>query len=126
MWTPICLVSLLFACPAQGKLMPSGTIAIDCGNAQSFTCDVSATTTGNPVAGWTTEGLMGISTSGSNGAQAANNNPRITTSTGGNVPVSTIIISNFTEGDSGGSVQCVNTDDVSGTVLDMVTVTVGK
>ena len=58
-------------------------------------------------------GLVNINAVGSNGVVTADNNPRISTSTGGNVPISTITIADFTMSDNGGTVQCINTDDSS-------------
>ena len=85
---------------------------MDCGGQQTFTCDVTGITT-NSAAGWTIMGLVNINALGSNGVVVANNNPRISTSTGGNVPISTITIADFTMSDNGGTVQCINTDDSS-------------
>ena len=85
---------------------------MDCGGQQTFTCDVTSITT-NSAAGWTIMGLVNITAVGSNGVVVANSNPRISTSTGGNVPISTITIADFTMSDNGGTVQCLNTDDSS-------------
>ena len=103
--------------------MPSGTVAVDCGGQQTFTCDVTGITT-NSAAGWDIMGLVNISALGSNGVVVANNNPRITTSTGGNVPISTITIADFTISDNGGTVQCTNTED--GSEQGTAAITVGE
>ena len=58
-------------------------------------------------------GLLNISAIGSNGLTTANRNPRITTSTGAIVPISTITIADFTMSDNGGTVQCINAEDNS-------------
>ena len=68
-------------------------------------------------------GLVNISALGSNGVVTANNNPRIT-GTGGNVPISTITIGDFTISDNGGTVRCINTEDVSD--QGTATITVGE
>ena len=88
-------------------------VPLDCASQRDFTCDVSDITTGNynPSAGWRINGLSNISAVGGNGITVANNNIRVTTTTGGNVPTSTITIDNFDMRDDGGTVQCINTDD---------------
>ena len=96
---------------------------MDCGGQQTFTCNVTSITTSS-LAGWTIMGLVDITALGSNGVVVANNNPRISTSTGGNVPISTITIADFTMSDNGGTVQCINTDD--GSEQGTATISVGE
>ena len=103
-----------------GTLFPSGSLLLDYGSEQTFTCTVTG-----PAAMWTITGLSGITAVGSIGLSAANNNARITTTdTSGLTQSSTITITGFTTADYGGMVQCINQADAS--VEGKVTILLGE
>ena len=98
----ICGLSI---CIGTVTLTPGGTVSLDCGSTQTFTCraDRAAST-----AVWTVTGLSGIIAMRTSGVKAASSNNRITTTDPSeNIQVSTIIISGFTTADEGGTVQCI-------------------
>ena len=100
-------------------MTPDGTVLLDCGSQQPFTCSVTGV-----AAGWTIRGLSGISVTRANGLSAANN-PRITTTdTSGVTQSSTITITGFTTADNGGTIQCINFADNS--VQGMASILVGE
>ena len=106
----------------QGTLTPDGTVSVDCGGTQTFTCRAPGVSIG-----WNIAGLSGISMGPFRARPAARNNPRITSNdTGGNsqVGVSVITISGFSISDNGGNIQCINMDDNS--VQGMATISVGE
>ena len=109
----------------SGTLTPSGTVSVDCDSSKTFTCDLTDIT-GNPNVGWIINNLVDITASGSNGFATAITNDRISTTAinGTSTPTSTITIADFTMSDDNGTVQCINTVDVS--VQGMATVSVGE
>ena len=103
-----------------GTLFPSGSILLDYGSQQMFTCSVTG-----PAAVWTITGFSGITGVESSGLSVANSNARITTTdTSGLTQSSTITITGFTTADFGGTVQCINQADSS--VQGMVTILFGE
>ena len=106
-----------------GTLEPSGTVSVDCGSAQNFTCIAPGVSIG-----WNIAGLSGINIPGPFLARnAAMDNPRITSTDSGSnsqVGLSYIIISGFSISDNGGIIQCVNMK--SGKVRGMATISVGE
>ena len=104
-----CCVITYIAFVILGTLTPEGTVSLDCGSQQTFTCNVTGV-----AAGWTISGLNEISVTARTGLFAANNNARISTSdTSGVTPSSTITITAFTTADDGGTIQCINLADNS-------------
>ena len=100
-----------------GTLTPNGAVPLDCGSQQTFTCSVTV------GAAWTIS-LDGISVTTLNGLSAANN-PRITTTeTSGVTPSSTITITGFTTSDNGGTIRCIDLDDLS--AQGMANISVGE
>ena len=104
-------------CVLPGTLTPDGTVSLDCGSQQTFTCRVTNT------AAWTIS-LDGISLSTAPGITADTNSARINTTDSGALPSSTITITGFTEADNGGTIQCV--DLVGGSVQGMANISVGE
>ena len=103
----------------SGTLTPDGTVSLDCGSQQTFTCSVTG------GAAWNITGLSGISITLDNGLLAANNNARVTTTdTSGITQSSTITITGFTTSDNGGTVQCIEQADNS--VQGMASISVGE
>ena len=102
-----------------GTVTPSGTVSLDCGSQQTFTCSVTGT-----AAGWTITGLSGITAVGTSGQLAANSNARIINTDTGDPLTSTITITGFTTADNGGRVQC--NELISGAVQGMTTISVGE
>ena len=104
-----------------GTLIPNGTVPLDCGSQQTFTCSVTGQVT---VAVWTITGLSGITAVGLTGQLAATNNDRITTTdTSGVTQTSTITITGFNTSDNGGNVQCIDLNSIA--VQGMATLSVG-
>ena len=102
-----------------GTLTPDGTVSLDCGSQQTFTCSVNGT------AVWTISGLSGINAIRFNGLGTARTNTRITTTdSSGLTSPSTISITGFTTADNGGTIQCINLDDLS--VQGMARISVGE
>ena len=100
-------------------LTPNGTVQLDCGTQQTFTCSVTG-----PAALWTITGLSGIYARHS-GLTVANNNDRVTTTDTSGVTQSSIInITGFSTADNGGIIQCVNQED--GSVQGTATVSIGE
>ena len=86
-----------------GTLTPDGTVSLDCGSQQTFTCSVTDGVL------WTISGLSGASVEGNIGLFAAIKSSRITTTdTSIATTSSTITITGFTTADNGGTVQCIN------------------
>ena len=108
-----------------GTLEPDGTVSVDCGSRQTFTCRAP----GEPI-GWNIAGLSGINMPGPFRARAADqtltNNRIMSNDTGGNmqIGVSVITISRFRISDNGGIIQCVNMDDNS--TRGIATISVGE
>ena len=100
-------------------MTPDGTVLLDCGSQQTFTCSVTGV-----AALWTISGLSGISVAQISGLGVANNNPRVTTDTISTTPTSNITITGFTTSDNGGTIQCINLDD--GSVQGMASISVGE
>ena len=102
-----------------GTLTPDGTVPLDCGSQQTFTCGVNGT------AAWNISGLSGVRRTPSNGLGTAHSNPRITTTdTNGITSPSTITITGFTTSDNGGTIQCINLNDNS--VQGMASIPIGE
>ena len=105
-----------------GTLTPNGTVSVDCGSTQTFTC-----TAPGEVLEWTTSGLSGISRGPFRARIKAITNPRIqSTDTGGDtqIDVSVITISGFSRSDNGGSIQCINANNSN--VRGMASISVGE
>ena len=104
-----------------GTLTPVGTISLDCGSQQTFTCSVPG-----PAALWTISGLSSISVIRESGLSVANTSgSRVTTTdTSGVTQSSTITITGFTTADHGGTIQCINLVDSS--VQGMASISVGE
>ena len=96
---------------------------MDCGSEQTFTCSVTG-----PAALWTISGLSGINLTRESGLLVANtwsSGPRvITTDASGVTQSSTITIAGFTTADNGGTIQCINLDDLS--IQGMASISVGE
>ena len=92
---------------------------MDCDSQQTFTCNVTGV-----LAGWTISGLNGISVIREIGLSAVSNNARITTTDSGGTPSSTITITGFNTSDNGGTIQCINLEDIS--VQGMASISVGE
>ena len=105
----------------SGTLTPDGTVSLDCGSQQTFTCIVTGS-----AALWSITGLSGISVPTiPTGLSIANSNPRITTTDSSSVtPSSTITITGFTTSDNGGTIQCVDLND--GSLQGMASTSVGE
>ena len=102
----------------SGTLTPDGTISLDCGSQETFTCSVTG------AAAWTISRLSGISVTDNTGLSAANNNARITTTdTSGGTQSSTITITGFTTADNGGTIQCIDLAD--GRLQGMASISIG-
>ena len=107
-------------CLSLGLLTPNGELTLDCGDQQSFMCIVASV-----AAGWTINGLSGISVTTQSALTAATNNPRISTNhTVGITPTSTITINGFSTSDNGGIIQCIDLHDNS--VQGMITISIGN
>ena len=102
-----------------GTLTSDGTVPLDCGSQQTFTCSVTGV-----LAGWTIRRLSGISVTSNSGQIAADNNARINTANSGDLLTSTILITGHTAADNGGTIQCINL--ANGSVQGMATVLVGE
>ena len=90
---------------------------MDCGSQQTFTCSV----TGGVA--WAIS-LDRISVTRDNGLFAASNSRITTIDTGGVTQSSTITITGFTTSDNGGTIQCIDLDDIS--VQGMASISVGE
>ena len=120
-------ISSINICPALfflrvGTLTPNGNVSVDCGRAQTFTCNAP----GEPIK-WTTSGLSGISRGPFLARNVAMRNLRITsTDTGGGVQYSDsrITISRFSGSDNGGTIRCVNANNNN--VRGMARISVGE
>ena len=89
-----------------GMLTPGGTVSLDCGSQQTFTCSVTG------GAAWAIS-LDGISVTHDNGLGVANNARITTTDTSGVTQSSTITITGFTTADNGGTIRCIDQADNS-------------
>ena len=104
---------------SAGSVTPNGTIWLDCGSQQMFSCCVSG-----QAAVWAISGLDGMNTITNQSGQDAANFPRITTTDNGVTHSSIIIISRFTIADNGAIVEC--TDSSTNEVNGMANILVGE
>ena len=93
----------------SGVLSPSGIISLNCGDQQTFTCNVTG-----PSAVWTILGLNETFAVFQSGLSVARNNLLVSTTDTNLTSTSTITIVGFGEVDKGGNIQCI--DLKSGTI----------